>query len=72
MEKQRNVESAGLGIIGVLTIVLIVLKLLHIIEWSWVLVLLPAFIGLTLKILLIIIAILIVFLGTKKGRKCKK
>ena len=72
MEKQRNVKYAGLGIIGVLTIVLIVLKLLHIIEWSWMLVFLPAFIGLALKILLIIIAILVVFLGTKKGRKSKK
>ena len=72
MENQSHIGSAGLGVLGVLTIIFVVLKLLHIIEWSWLLVFSPALIGLALKIILIIGAVLMVMLGTRRGRKSKK
>ena len=72
MENQSHIGSAGLGVLGVLTIIFVVLKLLHIIEWSWLLVFSPALIGLALKIILIICAVLMVMLGTRRGRKSKK
>ena len=72
MENQSHIGSAGLGVLGVLTIIFVVLKLLHIIEWSWLLVFPPALIGLALKIILIIGAVLMVMLGTRRGRKSKK
>ena len=72
MENQSHIGSAGLGVLGVLTIIFVVLKLLHIIEWSWLLVFSPALIGLALKIILIIGAVLMVMLGPRRGRKSKK
>ena len=72
MENQSHIGSAGLGVHGVLTIIFVVLKLLHIIERSWLLVFSPALIGLALKIILIIGAVLMVMLGTRRGRKSKK
>ncbi len=72
MENQSHIGSAGLGVLGVLTIIFVVLKLLHIIEWSWLFVFSPALIGLALKIILIIGAVLMVMLGTRRGRKSKK
>lgn len=72
MENQSHIGSTGLGVLGVLTIIFVVLKLLHIIEWSWLLVFLPVLIGLALKIILIIGAVLMVMLGTRRGRKSKK
>lgn len=41
-------SSSGVGFFGLLTIVLIVLKLMEIINWSWWLVLLPVYGGFTL------------------------
>lgn len=39
-----------MGVTEVLTIVFVVLKLTHVIEWSWFLVLLPEIIGLIIYI----------------------
>ena len=38
-------SSGGIGFLGLLTIAFIVLKLTHYIDWSWWLVLLPAYGG---------------------------
>lgn len=51
-----------MGILGILTIVFIVLKLINVITWSWSLVLLPGII----EIVLIIIAIIAGILEFKK------
>jgi len=53
--------SGGIGFIGLLTIAFIVLKLCHIIEWSWLWVLSPLWITGGL-VVLILIALLIFFL----------
>lgn len=34
-------QTTGIGFFGILTIVFVVLKLTHVIDWSWWLVLLP-------------------------------
>lgn len=41
-EKQKTTVSGGVGFIGLLTIVLIALKLMGYISWSWAWVFLPA------------------------------
>lgn len=41
----NKTASGGLGICDVLTLIFIVLKLTHIIDWSWVWVLCPLWIG---------------------------
>lgn len=44
-----------MGICEVLTIVFVVLKLMHIIEWSWLLVLLPEIVALIIYAVLLIV-----------------
>lgn len=68
MKEQSSVASGGLGVLGVLTILFVVLKLLHVIEWSWLVVFLPVLIGLALKIIWIVVAILIALLGSRRRR----
>ena len=68
MKEQSSVTSGGLGVLGVLTILFVVLKLLHVIEWSWLIVFLPVLIGLALKILWIVVAVLIALLGSRRRR----
>jgi hypothetical protein len=58
-------SSSGVGFFGLLTIVLIVLKLMEIINWSWWLVLLP-FYG---PILCVILFILYVYFFLKNELK---
>ena len=55
MSSNRNSSSGGLGLCSVLTIVFIVLKLVGVINWSWLLVLCPLWINLILTIIILII-----------------
>jgi len=60
---ENKSANGGIGFIGLLAIVFIVLKLCHIIDWSWVLVLSP----LIIEVIIITICIIIlVALGGKK------
>ena len=54
---KTTVRSGGIGFTGVLTIIFIVLKLIGIIEWSWVWVLSPLWIGFILGVILLAILI---------------
>lgn len=47
--------SGGIGFFGVLQLILITLKLCKVITWSWWLVLLPIWIGLTAILIAIIV-----------------
>lgn len=58
--KTTTVRSGGIGFAGVLTIVFIVLKLIGIIEWSWLWVLSPLWIGWIL--IIVVVAIVLIFL----------
>lgn len=52
--------SGGIGFVGVLTIVLITLKLLDKINWSWWWVLSPIWISISLGLIVIVIALVII------------
>ena len=57
----RASASGGIGFIGLLTIAFIVLKLCHIIEWSWAWVLSPLWITGGLVVLILIVALIFFF-----------
>ena len=65
MSSNRNSSSSGIGICGVLTIVFIVLKLVGVINWSWLWVLCPLWID----ILLTVIVLAIIAIIDNKARK---
>lgn len=56
----NNDSSSGIGFSGLLAIVFIVLKLCHVIDWSWWWVLSPLWAGLAIALVLFII-----YLGAK-------
>jgi len=51
-------EKKGIGFTGLLTIVFIVLKLCHVINWSWIWVLCPIWINILFIILIFIILVI--------------
>lgn len=56
MENKNNVHvNGGIGFMGLLQIVFIVLKLVKVINWSWVWVLCPIWIPLLLTLILLLI-----------------
>lgn len=61
-------SASGIGFGGLLTIAFIVLKLCHVIDWSWLWVLSPLWIsaGLTICILLVFALIAFIVLTLKK------
>lgn len=52
-------SAKGIGFCGLLTIVFIVLKLCHVIDWSWLWVLSPLWISVALVLLIVMILVLI-------------
>lgn len=52
-------SSGGIGFVGLLTIAFIVLKLTHVIKWSWWWVLSPIWISAIITAVVLIIALLI-------------
>ena len=59
MSKSSSSSSSGIGFFGLLGVCFIVLKVLKLITWSWWIVLLPIYGGLTLLILAIILMYII-------------
>lgn len=57
MNKENN-ASGGIGFTGLLTIVFITLKLLKVINWSWLWVLSPIWITIALIIILTILSLI--------------
>ena len=55
MSKNNNTSSGGMSFVGVLTLIFVVLKLIGVINWSWVAVLSPLWIALIIDIIIIII-----------------
>ena len=53
-------SASGIGFAGLLTIAFIVLKLCHVIDWSWIWVLSPLWISAGLVILIIVVMLLVV------------
>lgn len=57
--ESKHYSSGGIGFGGLLTIVFITLKLIGIINWSWVWVLAPLWISVALVALIVIIVLVI-------------
>lgn len=62
----NNESSGGIGFVGLLTIVLIVLKLTSVIDWSWWWVLSPLWIGFALWLLIVAVVLLCVWIGDRR------
>lgn len=60
MKNNNNTGSKGIGFVGALTILFIALKLLNVINWSWLWVLSPLWISALLGLLIILIIYLII------------
>lgn len=58
-DNKITVTKSGIGFTGVLTIVFIVLKLCGVINWSWIWVLSPMIISVSLSILIIAVCVII-------------
>lgn len=58
--KNNNQVSGGIGFVGALTIVFIVLKLLGVINWSWLWVLSPIWIAVVVAVVLMVIGVLFI------------
>lgn len=69
MSSNRNSSSSGIGICGVLTIVFVVLKLVGVINWSWLLVLCPLWIDILLTVIVLVV---LAVLGDRKIKKNEK
>lgn len=59
MDDHKKTSTGGIGFCGLLTIAFIVLKLCHVIEWSWWWVLSPIWIEIVLALILLLIAAII-------------
>lgn len=58
-------SSSGMGFFEVLTLIFIVLKLVHVIDWPWIWVLSPIWIGILFIVLVAIILKLIELIGDR-------
>lgn len=58
-KNNNNNASGGIGFCGLLTIVFIVLKLIGVIEWSWLWVLAPSWIPLAIVLIILLIIVLV-------------
>lgn len=63
--KQKNGNHLGIGFCGILTIVFIILKLIGVIDWSWLWVLCPLWLS---GLFLIIICIVVFLVNNRKTK----
>jgi len=62
---EGNTQNGGIGFFGLLTIVFIVLKLTHVISWSWWWVLAPTLIPLGLVAVIFLIVGLVFLINSR-------
>ena len=67
MKSNNNSTNGGVGFVGLLTIVFIVLKLIGVINWSWVWVLSPVWIATSIGF--VVIGIAFIVYAIKESRK---
>lgn len=67
MKENKSISvSIGGGFSGALTIAFIVLKLCHVIDWSWVCVLSPLWISAAIAVLILMIVVIVFFISSRK------
>jgi len=68
MTNKETATSGGIGFFGILTLIFITLKLVGIVNWSWVWVLAPIWIPLALTVAIILVVFgFISLIATKKS-----
>lgn len=65
MDNKSTAVTSGIGFCGLLTIAFIVLKLTHVINWSWIWVLSPLWIEALLAVLLGVIIFVVALISNK-------
>lgn len=65
MDNKTTAVTSGTGFCGLLTIAFVVLKLTHVINWSWVWVLSPLWIEAILAILLVVIILIAALISSR-------
>jgi hypothetical protein len=68
MKNNNKNYSTGIGFTGLLTIVFIALKLIGIINWSWLWVLSPIWINVVVVVLILVIAYVCIVIKETKGK----
>lgn len=63
MKNKSNNVSGGMGVTGALGVAFVVLKLLGIIEWSWLWVLSPFWLPLVLGVVMLVISIILEYIA---------
>ena len=63
--EDKNTNQGGVGFFKLLTIAFIILKLCGVINWSWVWVLAPLWIGWVLVLVLLIITMIVTLINEK-------
>lgn len=66
---ESSTTTGGIGFTGLLGIVFIVLKLTHVIGWSWVWVLCPLWIGIVLYAVIVLVILGYTIARDRKNRK---
>lgn len=66
-KKTAAAGSGGMSFGGVLTVIFVVLKLLHVIDWKWIWVLAPIWISFALVLLTIVVTIIVVWIKERKN-----
>ncbi len=61
MAENNNVSSGGIGFVGLLTIMFIGLKLTGYIDWSWIWILSPLWLGFAMAIGVVVFCLIVVW-----------
>lgn len=69
---RTSTTSSGVGILELLTVAFVILKLCHVIDWSWWWVLAPTWIPLALAAVILVICGIIKLIGWILGRRRRK
>ena len=65
MDKNVNVNKNGLGIFSILTIIFVILKAFGVISFTWFQCFIPLIIGISLTIILFIVALIIAICASR-------
>jgi hypothetical protein len=70
-EKNVQTSKGSIGLSTILTLIFVVLKLTHVIDWKWVWVLFPIILSYGFAIFIIIFTFLMVLLSDKRLKKIR-
>lgn len=66
MDRKSERLGSGLGLPTLLSLIFLVLKLTHVIDWSWAWVLSPVWISVGLAVIVLIFVMIVYAIGRKK------